>query len=72
MRIGVTADKDKIDKLKKDTGIKTIQELIENSLALFAWAIKEKAKGHIIGSVDEKGNCYKEIILPSLERVKEV
>ncbi len=72
LRLNIKADKKQIETLKELTEIGSNQELLNNAIALFTWAIKEKAEGHIIGSIDEskKGKSYKEIVMPALEKVK--
>ncbi len=74
MKLNIVADKDAIRKLKEVSGLKTNQDLINNALSLFTWAIKQKRKGYIVGSINESKDemSYTEIIMPSLENVKEV
>ena len=71
IRISITINKKELESLKVLTGIKNNKELFNNSLALLAWAVKEKSKGSIVGSISEDKNnpSYKEIIMPCLENV---
>jgi len=59
-----------IELLMKDTGIKTKRDFINNAITLFEWAINERKNGRIIGSIDEKNNKYKEIIMPSMTNIR--
>ena len=59
-----------IELLMKDTGIKTKRDFINNAITLFEWAINERKIGHIVGSIDEKNNKYKEIIMPSMANIR--
>jgi hypothetical protein len=55
-----------LDALVKLTGLKTRTELINYSLTLFEWSIKERLGGRIIASVDEQNERYKEVELPGI------
>jgi hypothetical protein len=57
---------DELDALVKLTGLKTRTELINYSLTLFEWSIKERLGGRIIASVDEQNERYKEVELPGI------
>jgi hypothetical protein len=57
---------DELDALVKLTGLKTRTELINYSLTLFEWSIKERLRGRIIASVDEQNERYKEVELPGI------
>jgi len=56
-----------LDALMEDTGVATRKELFNNALALFDWAVRERALGHIIASVNEDEKKMKELMMPSLE-----
>jgi hypothetical protein len=57
---------DELDALVKLTGLKTRTELINYSLTLFEWSVKERLAGRIIASVDEQNERYKEVELPGI------
>jgi hypothetical protein len=57
---------DELDALVKLTGLKTRTELINYSLTLFEWSVKERLGGRIIASVDEQNERYKEVELPGI------
>lgn len=71
LRLNISANKAEIQALKDLTDIRTNQELIENALILFAWAIKQRSEGNKIASINKKDDelLYSEVIIPSLERV---
>src|ERR1700676_1241598 len=58
-----------LEKLMSTVGLKTKKELLNNALTLLEWAVKERAAGRIIASVDEHGDKYKEILMPVLQNV---
>lgn len=73
MRIQYELSKEKnkeIEKMMQETEIRTKRDFIDNAIALFEWAIKQRRDGNIISSVNEESNEYKEIIMPSLSNVK--
>ncbi len=71
MRLNIKANKELIGALKTKANISSTQELLNNSLSLLSWAIKEKAKGRIVGSINNKKDeiSYTEIVLPALEEL---
>ncbi len=71
MRLSIKANKELIEALKTKANISSTQELLNNSIALLAWAIKEKSKGRIVGSINNKKDeiSYTEIVLPALEEM---
>ena len=52
-----------IKEMMKEVGLKTERELLNHAITAFGWIISEKKKGHVIASVDEKNNVYKELIM---------
>ncbi len=74
MRFNIKADELIIDELKRLTKAPTTQELLNNSIALFTWAIKQKQKGRFIASVDDSVDnlSYTEVMVPLLENVEEI
>lgn len=58
-----------LKELMEDTGISTRRELFNNALTLFEWAIKQRRLGHVIGSLDEDNNQYRELQMPVLSHV---
>ena len=55
--------------LMEQCGISTQRDLLNNALALFAWAVNERSTGRIIASVDEENMKFKELTMPALQRV---
>lgn len=43
-----------LDKLKRETRLRTKRELLNNALSLFEWAVQEQKNGYTIASLDEK------------------
>jgi hypothetical protein len=58
-----------LDQLMQETAMRTRKELVNNALALFAWAVKATQEGRVVASVDPATHSYKEILLPALENV---
>ncbi len=52
-----------IQAMMESHGISTKKQLFNISLNLLKWALKEKAAGRVIASVDEEKDSYKEVIL---------
>ncbi len=71
MRLNIKVNKELIEALKTKANISSTQELLNNSLSLLSWAIKEKSKGRIVGSINNKKDeiSYTEIVLPALEEL---
>ncbi len=71
MRLSIKANRELIEALKTKANISSTQELLNNSLSLLSWAIKEKSKGRIVGSINNKKDeiSYTEIVLPALEEL---
>ena len=58
-----------IDQLIRLTGMATRTEFLDNSLALMAWAIRERQKGHRIAAVYPCDDKYVEVTMPCLTAV---
>jgi hypothetical protein len=68
LQVEITQEQmDRLEHLQELAGLRTKKELIDNALTLFQWALKEKALGRAIISVDEKEETYKELEMPCLE-----
>lgn len=73
IRIQFELPEDKVKELEglmREAGISTKKDLINNSLTLLEWAIKERKAGKFIASVDERNNRLKELIMPALSFVQ--
>jgi TIR domain len=57
---------ERLDNLVRQTGISTRKDFFNQALALLEWAVKEKLAGRVIGSIDEKAQMYREVIMPVL------
>lgn len=55
-----------LEELMEESGIKTKKDFINNALTLLEWAIEEKKAGRMIASIDEKGEKYREVLMPLL------
>ena len=71
LQMDVAASKDReIREIMDLIEARTKAELLNNALALFQWAVAEKAKGRSIASVDEEAGSVRELLMPSLETVR--
>ena len=61
-----------IEAMMKKTDIKTKRDFINNAITLFAWAIGERESGRVIGSIDEKEDKYREVLMPSLAYIRPI
>ena len=61
-----------IEIMMKKTDIKTKRDFINNAITLFAWAIGERENGRVIGSIDEKEDKYREVLMPSLAYIRPI
>lgn len=72
MRIQLELPEENVRELKglmKEAHIETYKELFSNALTLLHWSVAEVKKGRIIGSIDEKEDKYKELVMPVLQAV---
>jgi len=58
-----------LETLMSQTGLRTKADLLESALALFEWAIHERSSGNVIASLDEASHEFKQVCVPSIERV---
>jgi len=73
MRLQFEFAEDKVkdlDALAKRLGFSTRVQLFNSALSLFEWAVREREAGHIIASIDEEKQTYKEIDMPGLPVVR--
>lgn len=65
---------DQMDAMVRDCGLPEGPEgrkaFVENAIAVFEWAIKQKKLGRIVAGVELKKEGYHELISPALNRVK--
>jgi len=59
-----------LEQIMAKTGVATRKDIFENALALFEWAVNERTVGRKIGSIDEEGDGYRELLMPALASVK--
>jgi hypothetical protein len=73
VKIQFEMPEEKLNQIKQlaERGVGPIsrKELFNNALTLLQWALKERAAGRIIASIDEKEKKIREIILPILTAV---
>ena len=61
----------KIKRLMKEANVRTLKDYLNNALTLLEWAIEEAKAGREIGSIDEKSQSYKIVVLPVLTKLFE-
>jgi hypothetical protein len=59
-----------IENIMAKTGVSTRKDVFENALALFEWAVNERANGRKIASLDKNEDGYRELLMPALASVK--
>ncbi len=73
MRIQMEIPEDDVTELKAlmaKLGIDTYKELFSNALTILYWAAQEVREGQAVVSVDPGRTNYKELAMPSLNRLK--
>ena len=58
-----------LERLQELTGLRTRKDLVNNALSLLKWAIKERARGCSIVSVNEEKKTFVELAMPCLDNV---
>ena len=58
-----------IKNLMGATRIKTFSAFFYEALSLYIWSLKERHAGRIIAALNERSGQYKQVAMPSLERV---
>ena len=61
---------DQLNRLLKDTGLRTRKDLVNNALTLLSWAVNQTQEGRIIASINETDRTYREVLLTALENVR--
>ncbi len=56
-----------LDDIKQRTGMSTYKDIFSNAITLFEWAVKQRAEGRSIASLDEHSKNYRELQMPTLE-----
>jgi hypothetical protein len=59
--------KEQLDDLQEQTESKTYKDLFNNSLTLLIWAIKQRAEGRHIVSMDSDNKTFRELLMPAIE-----
>lgn len=59
-----------LESLMKETDIKTKREFIDAAVFLLIWSIDETKAGRIVGSYTERGNEFKEVVIPPLINIQ--
>lgn len=57
---------EQVDRLAAALRLKTRKEIVENALALFAWAVQERLEGKSLVSLNKETDSYLEFIFPFL------
>lgn len=60
-----------IKDLLKTCGFGSIEELINNSLTMFEWAVGEEKSGRYIASVDDVKNKYDALRMPCFDKIRQ-
>lgn len=71
MEIRFTTDEEYVDNLKELTGTTKSNQIIEEALALYDWAVKQKQLGKDVYSFNTEGKNVEKIVLPNLSKVKQ-
>ncbi|WP_198359953.1 hypothetical protein [Burkholderia ubonensis] len=50
-------------------GMETRKELFNNAWALLDWAVRERAQGNVIASINDRTNKIKELEMPIFRRI---
>src|SRR5216684_6701511 len=56
-----------LNSIKQATGLSTYKDIFNNAITLFEWAIRQRAEGRVISSLDERTKKYREMTMPALE-----
>ena len=70
MRIQIDIDESGeqvLNSIRQATGLSTYKDIFNNAITLFEWAIRQRAEGRVISSLDERTKRYKEMTMPALE-----
>lgn len=59
-----------IEEMKEKIGANTNGELFDNALTLLAWAIEQIENGRKLASISEDESSYRELAMPSLNKVR--
>lgn len=71
-RVQLEIDDDELKLIKNlmvVTRIKTFKAFFDEVLSLYKWSLKERHTGNIIAAINERSGQYKQVAMPSLERV---
>lgn len=72
LQVSISDDQLKaLDKLVKETGVRSYSDLLNNALTLFRWAAREKGNQRLISSIDPTDGAFTELAMPALDRVRE-
>jgi hypothetical protein len=73
MRIQIDIDEggeQVLNNIKQATGVTTYKDIFNNAVTLFEWAVRQRAAGRVITSLDENTKGYKEMTMPALEEAE--
>lgn len=66
----LTLNAAQMKKLKAETGIAEMKDLLDWALTMLRWSAKEAKKGRVIASLDESTGKYRELQMPFLAELK--
>ena len=70
IQFDVTEDQwEEMKSLMERCGMETRKELFNNAYALLDWAVRERASGNVIASVNDKASKIKELEMPIFRRI---
>ena len=55
------------DEIRQASGLVTYKDIFNHAIALFEWALRQRAGGRVSASLDEQTKQYKEMTMPALE-----
>ena len=67
----VVSDAETVARLKKRGGHRDNIDLINTALTMYTWALDAINEGRVIGSINERDDSYRELSMPSFDRLKE-
>jgi len=73
MQIVVEIDETRIgvlERIRENAGLHSYRDVFNNSLTLLDWAIRQRAAGRIVATLDETNHSYKELAMGALKHVR--
>lgn len=61
---------DELERLQARLGIDRVEDLLNHAVALLKWVVRERERGSVVFSFDEKSRLHRELAMPVLDRVR--